>query len=202
MSASAAIPSEPSPPLREWPGASAGLHWYAAYTCANHEKRVAEQLHQRTVEHYLPLYEAVHRWKDRRVRLQLPLFPGYVFVRLALGNRLCVLQVPGVVLLVGFGGQPAAVPEAEIETLRNGLSAGLRAQPHPYLAAGRRVRIRSGPMAGMEGVVLRRKGNFRVVLSVDLIQRSIAVEADASGLEFGIPQGKSHKGAGSRPDCE
>ncbi len=167
---------------REFPAIYLKRRWYAAYTCSNHEKRVAEQLRQRGVEHFLPLYETVHPWKDRRVRLQLPLFPGYVFVRLALRDRLEVLQVPSVVRLVGFGGLATALPEHEIEALRNGLSGELRAQPHPYLAAGRRVRIRGGPLAGMEGTLVRRKGNFRIVLSIDLIQRSIAVEVDAAEL--------------------
>src|ERR1700739_4740861 len=92
--------------------------WYATYTCANHEKRVREQLEQRSVESFLPLYETVHRWKDRRVRLQLPLFPGYLFVRIAPVDRLRVLQVPGVVRLVGFNGQLTALPDGEIEALK------------------------------------------------------------------------------------
>src|SRR5216684_6899964 len=96
-------------------------HWYAAYTSANHEKRVALQLGQRSVEHFLPLYASVRRWKDRKMQLQLPFFPGYVFVRLALRDRLQVLQVPGVAKLVGFNGTPAALPPEEIETLRRGL---------------------------------------------------------------------------------
>ncbi len=94
--------------------------WYAAYTCAQHEKRVAEQLVERTVEHFLPLYASVRRWKDRRVALELPLFPGYVFVRLALRDRLRVLQVPSVVRLVGFGGLPTALPDEQVEILRAG----------------------------------------------------------------------------------
>ena len=87
--------------------------WYAAYTSANHEKRVAEQLCARSVEHFVPLYESVRRWKDRKVRLQLPLFPGYVFVRLVWWDRLHVLQVPGVARLVGFNGRPCALPDSE-----------------------------------------------------------------------------------------
>jgi transcription termination/antitermination protein NusG len=157
--------------------------WYAAYTCANHEKQVAEQLRERSVEHFLPLYETVHRWRDRRVRLHLPLFPGYVFVRLPLHDRLKVLQVPSVARLVGFGGLPTALPEHEIETLRGSLGGGLRAQPHPYLTVGRRVRINKGPLVDLEGILLRKKSNLRVVLSVDLIMRSIAVEVDAADIE-------------------
>lgn len=156
--------------------------WYAVYTCANHEKRVAEQLRARAVEHFLPLYATVHRWKDRRMQLQLPLFPGYIFVRLPLAERLRVLEVAGVARLVGFGDQAIALPDREIEILRGALGGGLIAEPHPYLTVGSRVRIRSGPLAGLEGILLRKKADFHVVLSVDLILRSIAVEADAADL--------------------
>lgn len=157
--------------------------WYAAYTSANHEKRVAIQLGQRLVEHFLPLYDSVRRWKDRRMKLQLPLFPGYLFVRLALPDRLKVLQVPGVARLVGFNGQPAVLPDREIEALRTSLAAQLRAEPHPYLTVGRRVRIERGPLQGVEGILIRKKNAFRVVLSLDLIQRSASVEVDVSDLE-------------------
>jgi transcription antitermination factor NusG len=115
-------------------------HWYASYICAQHEKRVAAELGMREVEHFLPLYSSVRRWKDRRVTLDLPLFPGYVFVRLALRDRLRVLQIPSVVRLVGFNGSPAALPDEEMEILRTGLCQSLRAEPHPFLAVGRRVR--------------------------------------------------------------
>src|SRR5256885_10371866 len=100
-------------------------HWYALYTCANHEKRVAAQLHARAVEHFLPVYSSVRRWKDRRVRLEFPLFPGYVFIRLALRDRWRVLEIPSVVRLVGFNGQPSALPAEEMEILRSGLSQRL-----------------------------------------------------------------------------
>ena len=165
------------------PDSFAEPHWYVAYTSANHEKRVAQQLLQRTVENFLPLYDTVRRWKDRRVRLRMPLFPGYVFVRLPLHDRLRVLEVPGVVRLVGFNGLPVALPDEEIETLRAGLSQRQRVRPHPFLTVGRRVRIRSGPFLGLEGVLLRRKSNLRVVLSISLIQRSISVEVDGADLE-------------------
>jgi transcription antitermination factor NusG len=157
-------------------------HWYAAYTCALHEKRVAEQLAGRAVEFFLPQYETVSRWKDRRVRLSLPLFPGYIFVRIPLGERLRVLEVPSVVRLVGFNGVPTPLPEIEIEKLRNGLGASLRAVPHPFLTAGRHVRITRGPLEGLEGVLLRRKGVLRVVLSLAMIQRSICVDVDADAV--------------------
>ena len=157
--------------------------WYAAYTSANREKRVAEQLTVRSVEHFLPVYESVRRWKDRRVRLQMPLFPGYVFVRINPRDRIQVLGVPGVVRIVGFGGQLAALPDCQIDLLRQGLLGGALAQPHPYLRRGCRVRISNGALQGAVGVLIRRKGRFRIVLSVDLIMRSIAVEVDAADIE-------------------
>src|SRR5437773_9225525 len=103
------------------PALWAEQHWYAAYTCAQHEKRVAAELGMREVEHFLPLYSSVRRWKDRRVTLDLPLFPGYVFVRLALRERMHVLQIPSVVRLLGFGGLPTALQDTEMETMRTGL---------------------------------------------------------------------------------
>jgi transcription antitermination factor NusG len=158
-------------------------HWYAAYTCSNQERQVAAQLAARSVESFLPLYASLRRWKDRRVALELPLFPGYVFVRLALQDRLRVLQIPTVVRLVGFGGLPTALPDSEMEIIRSGLSHSLRAQPHPFLTVGRRVRITAGPFAGLEGVLKRKKSGLRVVVSLDLIQRSVAVDVDASDVE-------------------
>jgi transcription antitermination factor NusG len=158
-------------------------HWYAACTRPRHEKRVAEQLVERAVECFLPQYESVRRWKDRRLRLQLPLFPGYIFVRITLGERLRVLDVPSVVRLVGFNGKPAPLPDDEMERLRNGLNASLRAEPHSFLAAGRRVRIVRGPLEGFEGILLRRRSVFRVVLSLELIQRSICIEVDSDAVQ-------------------
>src|SRR2546422_7581670 len=126
------------------PRSSLEARWYAAYTCANHEKHVAAELGAREVEHFLPLYSSVRRWRDRRVTLDLPLFPGYVFVRLALRDRLSVVQIPSVVRLVGFNGLPAALPDRDMEIMRSGLSQSL-AEPHPFLAVGRRIRITVGP---------------------------------------------------------
>ena len=162
--------------------------WYAAYTCANHEKRVREQLEQRSLESFLPLYETTRRWKDRRMHLQLPLFPGYVFVRMALADRLRVLQVPSVVRLVGFNGHLSPLPDEEIEALKKALAGGVLAEPHPFLSVGRRVRVKAGPLEGVEGIVIRRKNRLRLVISLELIQRAAMVEIDAADLE---PIGKS-----------
>jgi len=156
--------------------------WYAAYTRSRHEKQVARQLEEKAVESFLPLYEAVHRWKDRRARVQLPLFPGYVFVRLPLRERLKVLEIPSVVRLVGFNGKPAPLLEHEIETLRSGWERLLSAEPHPFLKVGQKVRITAGPLAGLEGILIQKKQNLRVVLSINLIMRSIVVDVDSGDI--------------------
>jgi transcription antitermination factor NusG len=158
-------------------------NWYVLYTCPRHEKRVAEQIKERRISCFLPLYRSVRRWKDRRKELELALFPGYVFVRIDLKDRLRVLQIASVVRFVGFNGNPAPLPENEMESLINGLSSGVRAEPHPYLTIGRTVRVRYGPLTGAQGILVRRKDRFRVVLSLDLIMRSVAVEVDESDIE-------------------
>jgi transcriptional antiterminator NusG len=161
---------------------TAGARWYAVYTCANHEKQVAKQLANRSVEHFLPQYESVRKWKDRKVRLHLPLFPGYLFVHLAALERVSVLQVPGVVRLVGFNGSPMPLPEEDLNRVREFLGRGWRAEPHPYLQVGKRARVVHGPLAGMEGIVVQRKNRRRLVISFELIQRSMAVELDEADL--------------------
>jgi transcription antitermination factor NusG len=157
---------------------SSTLCWYATYTHARHEKKIAQQLEERGIEHFLPVYRSVRRWKDRRKELDLVLFPGYVFVRLSTAERLRVLQLPGVVGFVSFNGQPAAVPGADIEALRNALIQGVRAEHHPYLNVGQRVKVADGPLAGAQGILLRTKTNCRVVISIDAIMRSVSVEID------------------------
>jgi transcription termination/antitermination protein NusG len=157
--------------------------WFAVYTCAQHERRVEQQFAERHIESFLPTYESVRRWKDRRMRLRLPVFPGYVFVRIALPDRLRVLQTPSVVRLVSFNGQPYPVPERDIEFLRNGAASALRIEPHPYLAVGSRVRVVRGPLEGAEGILVRKKNIYRVVLSLDFISKSAAVEVESHDVE-------------------
>lgn len=157
--------------------------WYAVYTRARHEKRVAEELRARRLDSFLPLYETIHRWKDRRARVQLPLFPGYVFVKFDAGERIRVLQVPSVVQVVGNHGQPIPLQEQEITALLAASSCGIRAEPHPYLSVGRRVRITAGPFRGLEGFIKRKSSNFRVVLSLTSIMRSMALDLDESDVE-------------------
>jgi len=157
--------------------------WFAAYVNSHHEKCVGLHFAERQIESFLPLYATRRRWRNRcAMDLELPLFPNYVFVRIASRERVRVLEVPGVVSLVGFGRVLAPLPDFEIEALRSGL--GLRKiEPHPYLVIGERVRIKAGPMMGLEGVLVRKKNNFRVVLALDAIMRCVAVEVDADDLE-------------------
>lgn len=156
--------------------------WYAGYTAARHEKRVAEHFSQRGVEHFLPLYDTIHRWNNGRHRVSLPLFPGYIFVRIPLQERLRVLEVPGFVRLVGFNALPQPLPESDITKMKDALSQGVLAEPYPYLTVGTRVEVRSGPLAGLTGFLLRRQNKYRVVISVDLIMQSMVVEVAAEDV--------------------
>lgn len=157
--------------------------WFAAYTASRHEKHVSAQLAERRVESFLPLYQTVHNWKNRtRARLELPLFPSYVFVRIPPGEKGAVLQVPGVLSLVGSKKEAWALPDFEIEALRAGLGQR-RPEPHPYLVVGDRVRITSGPLAGMEGVLAKKKNGLRVVLTLEHIMKSVSVEVGLDEVE-------------------
>jgi transcription antitermination factor NusG len=157
--------------------------WYAAYTSARHEKKIATELTRLCVEHFLPLYTSVRRWRDRRVQIELPLFPSYIFVHLPLVERLRVLRVPGVVRLVGFTCSPVPLPDSEITRIRSILHDRFRAEPYPYLTTGKRVRVKTGPLAGWEGRVTGRKKRNRFVVTMALIQRSVAIEIDGIDLE-------------------
>lgn len=156
-------------------------HWYAVYTCANREKLVAARFASRDIEYFLPLYDSVRVWSDRKVKLQMPLFPGYLFVRTALIHRLAVISVPGVVSLVSAAGQPAPMPSDLLVQLRNSIKS-VAAQPYPFLPVGQRVSICSGPLRGRSGVLLRHKSGTRVVISIDLIERAFIADVDANDL--------------------
>jgi transcription antitermination factor NusG len=180
------IPRHSSGPLPAMsPEDLTAKQWFAVYTTCRHEKRVAGHLEQRGIEHYLPLYRSRRKWKDgSRVTLSLPLFPGYVFVHICRNERVPVLEVPGVLWIVGkSGAQPAPLPQFEIETLRAALDP-LRVEPYPTLIAGQRVRIRTGVLSGIEGIVIRRRNSLRVVITLELIMQSIAVEVDADDLDL------------------
>lgn len=164
-------------------GESLAQHWFATYTCSCQEKRVAQHLGARGIEFFLPLYRTINRWKNgQRVPIDHPLFPGYVFVRIQRQERVRVLDLPGVHSIVGAGREPIALPSAEIDALRNGLHL-LNTEPHPFLNVGDRARVCRGPLEGAEGIVVRKKNGFRLVLSIDLIMKSVAVEVDENDLE-------------------
>ncbi len=158
--------------------------WFALYTASRHEKRVAQHLSQRDIEFYLPLYKSARKWSDgSRVTLDLPLFPGYLFIHIQRSERSRVLGVPGALTVVGgTGGEPAWLPDATIDALRSGLTER-PARPHPLLTVGQRARIRSGALTGFEGIVVRNKNSFRVVLTVEHIMQSYAVEVALEDLE-------------------
>lgn len=157
--------------------------WYAACVRPRYENLVSRHLEQRGYHYFLPRYRSVRRWKDRRKELDMALFPGYIFVNLSACDRLGVLMVPGVMRFVTFQGQLAPVADGEIRSLKLSLAAGVEAQPHPYLRDGRKVRVKRGPLIGAEGIVIRRKERFRLVLSIDLIMRSVMIEVDEADVE-------------------
>ncbi len=157
--------------------------WFAVYTAPRHEKSATKQFDCRQIESFLPLYSVVHRWKNRsNPKVDLPLFPNYVFVHIERRQCVRVLEVPGVLSIVGSGREPSPLPNSDIESLRSGLSLR-NFEPHPYLVAGEKARIKSGPFAGMAGIIVRKKNQFRVVLTLDLIRQSVAVEVDSDELE-------------------
>ena len=157
--------------------------WWALYTRHQHEKTVAEMLSAKGFEVFLPLYDSMRRWKDRRKLLSLPLFPCYVFVRGGLNRRLQVVTTPGVHMILFYGERVAIIPEAEIQAIRKTVEGPYRVEPHPFLKCGERVRVKRGALEGVEGVLVRKKNMYRLVLSVDLLERSVGVEIDASDVE-------------------
>jgi transcription antitermination factor NusG len=157
--------------------------WYAAYTRHQHEKTVFEHFSRTGFDAFLPTYQVARQWKDRIKRLSLPLFPCYVFLRGGLDRKLEVLSTPGVHSLVSFAGRPAPIPEIQVEAIRRVMENHLPVEPHPFLRCGDWVRVTSGPLAEIEGILVRRKSSLRLVLSAELLGKSVAVEVDAFNVE-------------------
>lgn len=153
------------------------------YTRHQHEKTVVENLSANGIETFLPVYQVVRQWKDRKKHLSLPLFPCYVFVRGNAERRVQVVCTPGVFSIVSIAGHPAAIPTAQIDAIRLAVGSSLRVEPHPFLRCGDWVRIKSGPLADVEGILIRKKGSYRLILSAELLQKSLAVEVDAFSVE-------------------
>lgn len=162
-----------------------GLRWYAVHTRARHEKLVAERLQERGMTAFLPLVKETHRWSDRKKTVELPLFSCYTFVRMAetVEERLKVCQTNGVLQIVGPRGEGTPIPDEQIEAVRILLNEQLPWSEHPFLKIGQRVRIRGGAMDGVEGILLARNGDRTLVVSVDVIQRSLAVRIEGYHVE-------------------
>jgi transcription antitermination factor NusG len=157
--------------------------WYAVYTYPRHEKVVTEQLELRSVEAFLPTFVIENRWKDRRVRIKTPVFPGYVFTRIKLSERSKVFNIPGVLRVLSFNGTPAPIDDSEIDAVKLCLERGGTLKPHPFIEVGERVRVRSGILEGLEGLVTRCKNDRILILPISLINQSVAIKIDAQLLE-------------------
>jgi transcription antitermination factor NusG len=161
--------------------------WYAIYTRHQHEKMVAQILTSKGFNTFLPLYATTHDWKDRKKALLLPLFPCYVFLKGDIERRLQIVTTPGIYGLVSSAGQPAAIPDTEIEAIRRVVESGVRVETHPFLECGHRVRIKCGPLTGIEGILVRKKNVSRLVLSVEILGTAAAIEVAAFQVEAVIP---------------
>lgn len=157
--------------------------WYAIYTRHHHEKTVARILTCKGFDTLLPLYQTAHRWRDRTKVLSMPLFPCYVFLRGGLERRLDIMTTPGINALVSTAGQPAAIPTSEIDAIRRTVESGSRVEPHPFLKCGDWVRVKCGPLEGIQGILVRKKDLYRLILSVEMLGQAAAVEVDAFLVE-------------------
>jgi transcription antitermination factor NusG len=157
--------------------------WWAVYTRHQHEKTVAEMLFAKGFEVLLPLYESTRHWKDRKMVLSLPLFPCYVFVRGSLDRKLQVVTTPGIHMILYRGEEVAIIPDQEIEAIQRAINGPGSIEPHPFLKCGTRVRVTRGSLEGVEGILTRKKNTFRLVLSVDMLAQSVAVEVSSSDVE-------------------
>ncbi len=161
---------------------SEGTGWWAVYTRHQHEKAAAEIMAAKGCEVFLPLYNVIRRWKDRRMQLSLPLFPCYLFVRARLALRLQIISTPGVNMILRRGEQFAEMTSAEIRTLRRAVDGPFQVEPHPFLQCGERVRLTRGALEGVEGILVRKKNLCRLVLAVDILARAASVEVDAADV--------------------
>jgi transcription antitermination factor NusG len=161
------------------------LSWYAIQTRSRHEKKVAEEIHEKGISAFLPLVTRLHRWSDRRKEVQLPLFPGYVFVHTTAAPeaRISVLRTPGVAGFVGSQGRGTPIPNKQIEDIRAILDRNVPFELYPFLEVNQRVRIRGGALDGVEGVLIAKNTDQSLVVSIDLIQRSILVRVTGYELE-------------------
>ena len=158
-------------------------NWYALYTRHQHEKAVTQILTTKGFEILLPMYKSVRRWKDRTKILSLPLFSCYLFLKGGLERRWDILNTPGIYDLLSSGGRPIVIPTSEINAIQQVVNSGFRLEPHPFLKIGERVRIKRGPLAGLQGLLVRQRNIYRLVLSVEMLGRAAAVEVDSFLVE-------------------
>jgi transcription antitermination factor NusG len=163
--------------------------WYALTVRYQHERQTERALQSKGLETLVPLYRSPRQWSDRVKSVDLPLFAGYVFCRFTVDGRMQVLDTPGVGRIVGFGGALAPIDNSEIADIQRLLALNLPLAPWPYLKAGDRIRVERGPMRGLEGTLLRTKDALRLVIGVELLQRSIAVEVDRDAVVPGKKAG-------------
>lgn len=161
-------------------------NWYAVHTKPRHEKRVAQLLQEKRVPTFLPVLLQIHRWSDRRTCVEVPMFGCYAFVRIAqtAAERLKVLQTPGTLAFVGSEGHGTPIPDEQIESLRTALRGKIPCAEYPFISTGQRVRIRGGSLDGVEGILMRRGGEQSVVISVELLRRSVSIRVDGYGIEL------------------
>jgi transcription antitermination factor NusG len=156
--------------------------WYALQVRSRKEGYVASQIQGQGLECLLPTYKSIRKWSDRMKEIEQPLFPGYLFCRFDFQNRRPVITTPGVLQIVGYGRTAVSVSDEEIQALQLAVASEMPKQPWPYLEVGQRVRVNYGTLSGLEGILVNVKGNHRVVLSVTLLQRSVAMEVETSWL--------------------
>jgi transcription termination/antitermination protein NusG len=156
--------------------------WYALWTRSRHEQVVREQLQQKQIESFLPTVTKWSRWKDRKKKIDWPLFPGYCFARFDAGERLPILKCTGVVSIISFEGEPAPIPQLEIDGIRQLVESDLAFDPCPMIREGMMVEVLHGPLKGVVGRLLRKNDKARLVLSVDLIGQAVSVEVDAADV--------------------
>lgn len=185
---------------------SCDASWYALYTRHQHEKIVDQILTNKGFNTFLPLYATTHNWKDRTKALSLPLFPCYVFLKGGIERRLQILTTPGIYGVVSSAGQPSAIPAIEIEAIQRVVESGMQVEAHSYLKCGNWVRVKYGPLTGIEGILVRKKNISRLVISVEILGTAAAIEISALQVEaVNAPRAKDSSsgfGGGLRHNLE
>lgn len=159
-------------------------NWYAVYTIVRHEKAVNSALLEKDIETFLPLREVISQWKDRKKKVLLPLFPGYLFINSNLEDRLTILNTPGIVRILGVTGSPIPIPDEQVEAIKKLIESRLPYDPYPYYNEGKMVMVVNGPLQGVVGRILQKRTSNKLILSVDLIKRSVSVEVQAEDVEL------------------